>query len=336
MCVVSGQTRDQCVVEGAKLMANSKITGIPAVDARILEIRDRQLDDVIAPPFPVPHSDPRIRALRRRVGTQLQPMFDKAGPEVEAIKRVLTDYQHDIQSIASSRQRSNTTASVAHGRAAGQPSRPSRPKKPASDYYRVTPVLIQDASLIFSKPVDMLTIAGVERNPNYVVIDYLSTADTSLTYDFVRYYFYWTCALPDNGLPLVGIDISAQGSVSGSLGAIANTDWFVDQGTAWISAGASVKVFLPEANVPVSSPGTLLGAATDEGGLFGGDWNFIQLDTGFDIDPGGLISVRPGDILVIEVEIGFWSHIDNGTVEIADLAANIEPGVLIEIYQLAP
>jgi hypothetical protein len=310
-------------------MAASEITGIPEVDARILEIRDRQRDDVIAPPGPLPE----ILDLRRRLRTQLEPIFAQAGPEVEAIKRILTEYRRDLQKIVSARRSQSSAEPSAQSKSRRRRTRPSHTFKPATDNYLITPILIQDASLIYAKPVDMITASGASEPPednDWAQISYWSDTDTSLSYNFLRFYYFWTCEPPDNGLPISLINVNASGSINGYIGAAANEGL---NNQTWINGGTYLSVFLPEDTGPAGWEGTPFpGTAIDYGGPISGESSELYLDYGFDISVGNL-NPNPGDVLVIEVEVVFWSSIDDGSVHVSAFEAIVDPGVIIEIYQ---
>jgi hypothetical protein len=310
-------------------MADNGITGIPQVDARILEIRDRQRDDVIPPPRPLAQTLPEIRDLRRRLRTQLEPIFAQAGPEVDSIKRILTEYQRDLQTIVSARRSRSSAEPLTQSK-----NRPSHAIKPADGNYLITAVLVEDASLIYANPLEMLQSSVLDQNNNQAVLYYRSDFETPRSVSWVGFYYYWTFEPPDSDLPVVQMNISTSLWLDGYLAALANQMWF-QFGSAYIGAWPSLTVFVPGQTDPNFEATGLLGYARDDGMFFGGDGSQFDFDSTNNVNFNLTVpanDIYPGDIIVFEVALTFVTDTDGGwaTLNLDDL---VSYGVVIEIMQ---
>jgi hypothetical protein len=283
----------------------------------ITAMKNRKPKPVLRPNF-AEHR--RIAALGRKIRKRIEPVFAKAGLDVEKINKILAEGRSELRQIKkvktahikkyfADREKSVRQSIENSYKALQQLANPLQPP-PFSTW-----ITLDTPFLIWPRPWGILTFQHIEPGKNRAQI-FSTTATTAQNpvideAQSVSFYFLWVN--PSNS-PAV-VNISSPVLVFGSIEAFANLDWFDDD--SWSSCEGSiiiqmvqpetageVNIGLGEVDVGGSAFGELIT------GDVGDDDHTLFFASQFPILSNGL-SIAPNATAVFEVMVQFGSYVTN-------------------------
>lgn len=313
-------------------MATKKMDSAEVENA-IAAVRDRTMHRT------VPASEQiQLQNLRYKLNKELEPIFERAGLDVEGINRILTQHQKDVRKILEEHKSQIDTNLAAQGEnlrtVLTQRSRTL--DHIANKPFLTTIVPLQEASLIFATPVGLLSDNnwGIEPGHNWGKIKFeFGSQDTFQRGGvYLRFYFFWQNTSDYSAVLNAMTELSALGDIW----AQANPGWF-SGGSSQLDVGADFDVYVgeqdyhPEFSVVIQQ----VVANGGGGGWFGsGDLKHQRLEG----QPIALscsnIEVDAGQFAVFVVTFDAGYDADDGYVNFdfqSDGDSIICPGVNLEV-----
>jgi hypothetical protein len=159
------------------------------VKAAISKIRDRERHETALTPL---SRNPLLLNLRGNFQKQLQPVFSKAGVNIDEVNKVLTQYQSERSRILE-KEGAATAKSIAALQKTMRNGMENRRKALdllGSKPFIVTPIPLMSADSIWATPVGMLIDSRIIPGNNVAKIKFVTHDDTG-GYPSVSLYFYF-------------------------------------------------------------------------------------------------------------------------------------------------
>ena len=160
------------------------------VKAAISKIRDRERHETALTPL---SRNPLLLNLRGNFQKQLQPVFSKAGVNIDEVNKVLTQYQSERSRILE-KEGAATAKSIAALQKTMRNGMENRRKALdvlGSKPFIVTPIPLMSADSIWATPVGMLIDSRIIPGNNVAKIKFETHDDTGGNYPSVSLYFYF-------------------------------------------------------------------------------------------------------------------------------------------------
>jgi hypothetical protein len=304
------------------------------VEKAIAAVRDRTRQSTVPASQQI-----QIRNLRNKVKKELEPIFQRAGLDVEEINRILTQHDKDVRKVREEQKSQIETNLAARGEnlrvALTQRSRTL--DRIANKPFLTTTIPLQEALQIFAEPVGMLTDWGIEPQYNWGKIAFGDFQDETFG-DFqdkngtvyLRFYFFWQ----NTSDYLAVLNATTELSALGIIYATANPELLIS-GNSGLSCSGSFDVYVGSAEIyPPGNVGlgnvhagtgwgpTVRGA---EYSLIDGQLNSLSVSN---------IEVDSGEFAVLVVEFSATYDVYNGSIRLDFESGDnsiICPGVNLEL-----
>ena len=312
------------------MMATKKMDSAE-VEKAVAAVRDRTTQSTVAASQKI-----QIRNLRNKLKNELEPIFQRAGLDVEEINRILTQHDKDVRKVREEHKAQIETNLAARGEnlrvALTQRSRTL--DRIADKPFLTTIIPLQEASQIFATPEGMLTDWGIEPQYNWGKIAFEDSQDTPGTVAYLRFYFFWQ----NTSDYLAVLNATTELSALGIIYANANAGWFITNGNSGLSCSGSFNVYVGSADYPTGIFGLEGGNVEAKGGwvpVFGSeDKELSTVDGQLNSLSISNIEVDSGEFAVLVVEFSAEYVVYNGFVKLDFESGNnaiICPGVNLEL-----